>query len=121
MAKRAASRTITLSEKGGRFSNILNKFKSNSKPHSEIADLRQLFSDERARLIHAVKTKKPASIYELAKLVGRDFKAVRYDIKLLESFGIVELISAHRKGRDLLTPIIEIDKLIITVNLWYFT
>lgn len=116
MAKTTISRTITLTEKQGRFSTILNKFKP-GKNSPVNASLRQLFSDERARLIHIIKTKKPASIYELAKLVNRDFKAVRYDVRLLESFGIVELVSTHRKGRDLLTPIIEIDKLNITLNL----
>lgn len=117
MAKTTTSRTISLSEKEGTFSTIFNRFKGKSSFSSDISNLRQLFSNERARLIHTIKTKKPASIYELAKLVGRDFKAVRYDIKLLEYFGIIELISTHKKGRELLTPIIELDKLVINIDL----
>lgn len=117
MAKTIISRTITLSEKEGTFSTLFNRFKGKGSFNSDISNLRQLFSDERARLIHTIKTKKPSSIYELAKLLGRDFKAVRYDIKLLESFGLVELVSSHKKGRELLTPLIDIDQLNITINL----
>jgi predicted transcriptional regulator len=117
MATNIKSRTITLSEKEGTFSAFFSRFKGKKSFSTETANFRQLLSDERARLIHTIKTKKPTSIYELAKLVGRDFKAVRYDIRLLESFGIVELISTHKKGRELLTPIIELDQLNITINL----
>lgn len=116
MANTIKTKTITLSEKEGTFSTIFSRFKGN-KSSSDISNLRQLLSDERARLIHVIKTKKPDSIYELAKILGRDFKAVRYDIRLLESFGLVELISTHKKGRELLTPVIDIDQLNITINL----
>lgn len=115
MAKIISSKTITISEKEGTFSTIFNRFKGKSS--SDVSNLRQLLSDERAKLIHVIKTKKPASIYELAKLLGRDFKAVRYDIKLLESFGIIELISSHKQGRERLAPIIGVDRLVINIDL----
>ncbi len=117
MAKQIKTKTITLSEKEGTFSTLFSRFQGKKSFSSEISNLRQLLSNERARLIHTIKTKKPASIYSLAKIVGRDFKAVRYDIKLLEYFGIVELISSHKQGRELLTPIIDIDELVININL----
>ena len=111
------TKTITLTEKEGAFSTIFHRFKG-KKPHSsEIAKLRQLLSNERARILHIIKTKQPASIYELAKLLGRDFKAVRQDIRLLEHFGFIELISSHKQGREHLRPVVDVDKLVITVNL----
>ena len=118
MAKKTIKiRTITLSEKEGTFSTIFHRFKGNKKQASEIANLRSLLSNEKARLLHIIKTKQPASIYELTKLLGRDFKAVRQDIRLLEKFGFIELISSHKHGRELLRPVVDVDKLIININL----
>src|SRR3989344_8013905 len=105
MDKKIKTININL-EKEGTFSTILNKFKKD-KNKSEIINLRQALSNEKARILHAIKTKNPSSIYELAKILGRDFKAVRYDIRLLEKFGFVELISLHKQGRELLKPVID--------------
>jgi predicted transcriptional regulator len=116
MAERIKTKTINIIEKGGSFSAIFGKRKS-SKNQSEISILRQLLSNEKARLLHICKTKKPDSIYALAKLLGRDFKAVRYDIKLLEKFGFIELISSHKDGRERLKPIVDADSVNITINL----
>lgn len=115
--KNIKSRTISLNEKAGTFSTIFQRFKSSKKQESEVSVLRQLFSNEKARLLHICKTKEPASIYELAKLLGRDFKAVRHDIKLLERYGFIELISSHKQGRERLRPVVDLDQLNITINL----
>ena len=40
---------------------------------SGISALRQLLSNEKARILDVIKTKKPVSIYALAKILGRDF------------------------------------------------
>ena len=118
MAKQIKTRNITVVEKEGTFSSIFHKIKgTRGKKTSEIASLRQLLSNEKARLLHIVKTKQPASIYELAKLLGRDFKAVRYDIRLLEQFGFIELISSHKHGRERLRPVVDADKVIVTIDL----
>ncbi|MEK6872887.1 MAG: HTH domain-containing protein [Nanoarchaeota archaeon] len=116
MATNIKTRAISLFEKEGTFSTLFHRFKSAKKQESEIASLRHILSNEKARLLHICKTKKPASIYELAKLLGRDFKAVRQDIKLLEGFGFVELISSHKHGRERLMPVVDTDQIIITIN-----
>ena len=116
MPKQIKTRTITIVEKEGTFSTIFHKIKG-SKKESEISSLRQLLSNEKARLLHICKTKQPASIYELTKILGRDFKAVRHDIKILEQFGLIDLISSHKHGRERLRPVVDADKLVITVNL----
>jgi len=115
MAKQK-TKTINILEKEGTFSSFFNRFRG-TKKNSEISSLRHLLSNEKARLLYTIKTKQPASIYQLAKLLGRDFKAVRQDIKLLEEFGFIELISSHRNGRELLRPIVDADQLVITINL----
>ena len=119
MAKEVKTRKISITEKEGAFSSIFHKFKGERKDYnySGVASLRQLLSNEKARLLHTIKTKQPTSIYELAKLLGRDFKSVRQDIKLLEHFGFIELISSHKKGRERLRPVIEVDQVVITVNI----
>lgn len=117
-AKQVKTKTITIAEKEGTFSTIFHRFKRGEKTHaSEIANLRQILSDEKARILHICKTKKPESIYTLAKLLGRDFKAVRQDIKILENFGFIELVSSYKQGRERLRPIVDADKVVITINL----
>jgi predicted transcriptional regulator len=116
MAQQIKTRTITIAEKGGTFSTIFHKIKGNKKD-SGISSLRKLLSNEKARLLHICKTKQPQSIYELAKILGRDFKAVRQDIKLLEQFGLIELISSIKHNRERLRPVVDADKLLITINL----
>ncbi len=117
MAKTIKTRTISISDKEGTFSTIFHRFKTTKKQDSEIASLRQILSNEKARLLHICKNKQPNSIYELAKLLGRDFKAVRQDIKLLEKFGFIELISSHKQGRERLRPIVDADQVVITINI----
>ena len=116
MAKNVKTRTITLVEKGGTFSTIFHKIKGGKKI-SEVANLRQILSNEKAKLLHIAKTKKPESIYELAKLLSRDFKAVRQDIKILSQFGFIELISSTKHGRERLRPLVDADQIIITINI----
>jgi len=116
MAKQIKTKTINLIESSGGFSAIFSRLKG-AKKQSDVSVLRQLLSNEKARLLHICKTKQPDSIYELAKLLGRDFKAVRYDIRLLEQFGFIELISSHKDGRERLKPIVDADRVVININI----
>jgi predicted transcriptional regulator len=117
MAKQTKTRTISLNEKEGTFSTIFSRFKSSKKQTSEIASLRHILSNERARLLHICKTKEPESIYKLSKILGRDFKAVRYDIRILEKFGFIELIASHKQGKERLRPVVDADEVIIKITL----
>jgi len=116
MAKQIKTRTINIIEKRGGFSAIFEKIKG-TKKKSDVSILRQLLSNEKARLLHICKTKQPNSIYELAKLLTRDFKAVRYDIRLLEQFGFIELVAVNKDGRERLKPIVDTDRVIINIDI----
>ena len=107
--------SIKINQKSGMFYSLFNAFKSDKQ--TDVTNLRQFLSNERAKLIHTIKTDKPESIYELAKKLDRDFKAVRQDIKLLQRFGIVDLIVSHKNGRERLKPIVTLNQLIITIDL----
>jgi len=110
--------TINLNQKTGVFSSIYNKIKGNEITNKkEITNLRQLLSNEKAKLINTIKTQNPGSIYELSRFLKRDFRAVRHDIKLLEQFGSVELLVSQKNGRERLKPVIVVDKIIFTINL----
>ena len=116
MAKQIKTKNINLTQSEGTFSTILQKFKGDNK-NTDLSDLRQILSNEKARLLHIAKTKQPESVYKLAKLLNRDFKSVRYDIRLLEKYGMIELVSSIKNNRERLRPIVDADQIVITINI----
>jgi predicted transcriptional regulator len=57
---------------------------------------RQVLTEPRLDLLHIIQTRRPQSLAELAKLVQRDFKNVRPDIKVLSNLGLVEAKAGPR-------------------------
>lgn len=114
------TREITLFQEKGTFS-IFKKLprKKQEKQTEEydfsgVAVLRKLLSNEKARILHTIKTQSPSSIYDLAKKLGRNFKSVSDDVRILEKFGFIELIDENVNGRQRKKPIITTD--MITIN-----
>ena len=83
---------------------------------SGINQLRQLLSNEKAKILNAIKTQNPESLYQLAKFLKRDFKAVIRDIKVLEKFGLIELKEESKGKRKRLKPLVVIDNLQINIS-----
>ena len=108
------TREITIKESKGAFS-IFKKSKTTKKDYDfeGVSALRQLLSNEKARILHVIKNQEPKSIYELAKKLDRGFKSVNDDIKLLERFGFIELIEEKTKKRIRHKPEIVIDTITI--------
>ena len=119
MASKIKVREITISDESGTFHAFFKKLSGETKEYDfEALDmLRKLLSNEKAKLLHIIKTKKPNSIYSLAKLSGRDFKSVSEDIKLLERFGFIELVAEKTKNRIRHKPEIVVDTITINVRL----
>ncbi len=117
MAKKTKTREITITESQGAFS-IFKKKKTSKKDYdfTGMLALRQLLSNEKARIINTIKTQKPNSIYELAKKLSRGFKSVSDDIKLLERFGFIELIEEKTKKRIRHRPEVVVDVITIHVK-----
>lgn len=112
------TREITIKESKGIFSLLKDKQISKADYNFEgLSALRQLLNNEKARMLHVIKTQEPKSIYELAKKLKRNFKSVIDDIKLLERFGFIELIEEKTKNRVRHKPEIVVDKIIINVNI----
>jgi predicted transcriptional regulator len=83
----------------------------------DIELLRKLFSNQKTRILYTLKRKKPKSIYELSKILKRDFKSVYRDLKFLERFGFVEFIAEKNGSRESLKPILRIDSLSLQINI----
>jgi len=99
--------------------NFVSKLIGEKKPHdfSDIKLLRNLLTNEKSRILYALKHKHPKSIYALAKALGRDFKSVREDVKVLERFGFIEFHSEKTGKREALKPVLIIDKLQIIIDI----
>jgi predicted transcriptional regulator len=119
MAKKTKTRDVTIVGDEGEFIPFFKKIGSEKKDYDfdGISSLRKLLSNEKARLLHVVKTKNPGSVYELAKILGRDFKSVCNDIILLDRFGLIELIAEKTGNRLRHRPVIVVDTLNINLKI----
>mgnify|MGYP001558311075 CR=1 FL=1 len=68
---------------------------------------RKALTPKRLELLHIIKTKKPQSINELARMAKRDIKNIADDVKYLEQVGLVEIKEAEKKT----APFISYDKI----------
>jgi len=106
MAQKTKTREIIIVDKSGSFQTLLKRFTSEKEDY-----------DFEARLLHTIKTKSPKSIYELSKILKRDFKSVFSDLKLLQRFGFIEFISEKSGKRKRLKPILVINTLNIQIKI----
>lgn len=58
---------------------------------ANIDAVRNVLTENRIHLLRVIKQKKPASLYELAKLTHRDLKNIAQDIAFLEALELVDL------------------------------
>ena len=65
---RTKTREITITQSKGAFS-LLQKAKTSKKDYDfeGLSALRRVLSNEKARILHIIKTQKPISIYDLSK------------------------------------------------------
>lgn len=118
MSSKNKIREIDIVDKGGAFNAFFSKLAGEREYDFEgISLLRKLLSNQRARLLNTIKTKHPKSLYELAKLLNRDFKSVSEDIKLLERFGFIKMVSEKTGNRERLRPTLLVDTLTIHVKI----
>ena len=108
------TREVTIKESSGNF--IFSKGKEKY-DFEGLSALRKILSKEKARLLDVIKYKEPGSIYKTSKLLGRPFKAVFDDIKLLERMGFIEIKEIKEKGRICHKPIIVVDEVIVHLKI----
>jgi len=115
--KKSKTRYVDINVKESSFVSKLFGTGSTSHNFSDVSVLRNLLSNEKARILYFLKHNKPKSIYDLAKKLGRDFKSIRNDIKVLEKFGFIEFHSSRTGKRESLIPVLSIDNLQIIINI----
>jgi predicted transcriptional regulator len=76
---------------------------------------RNFLTRERLALLRAIRTRHPESLYELAKMVGRDFKNVQEDIRILERHGLVQIAKRPRGGRKVKVPRVVFEEIALKI------
>lgn len=119
MAKRNKIREINIVDDSGVFAAFFKKFTHDQEEFDfdALSTLRRLLSNEKAKILYTIKSKKPSSMYNLAKILDRDFKSVSDDVKLLERFGFIEMIAEKTGKRQRLKPILVSDSITINIKI----
>lgn len=83
-------------------------------PHYEIAfDNKRDFSKfiKNIDLLMAIQSLNPSSVYELAKILGKDQSNVNKVISFFESYGIIKLKKAKKNNRSVNKPVVDYQKI----------
>ncbi|HLE48086.1 MAG TPA: HTH domain-containing protein [Candidatus Thermoplasmatota archaeon] len=78
-----------------------------------LESLRKFLTPQRQLLYRVLKRKQPQSVYELAKMLGRDRKAVAEDLKVLQEMMLVRFRTTVHNGRARLQPVLTHKRLVI--------
>lgn len=78
---------------------------------TSIEAFRRVLTPKRLELLHIIKTQKPKSINDLARLANRDVKNVALDVQHLEQIGLVEIEEVSRKS----VPTVNYDKIALEI------
>jgi predicted transcriptional regulator len=78
--------------------------------------LRRFLTDKRMELLQRISRDRPASIQQLAELVGRDYKNVNADLALLQRLGVVKLAGRTGRGKPQV-PTVPYDEIHVSIDL----
>lgn len=81
------------------------------------ADLLRVLTAQRVRVLHAVRLK-PAPVSDLAIVLKRDRTAVKRDVKILTSFGLLksrEEVNPGHGRRKIVEPLASLYELVATI------
>ena|SRR5208337_1730214 len=76
---------------------------------------RNFLTRERLALLRTIKTRHPNSIYQLAKLTGRDLKNVQEDVRILERHGLVRIAKRPRGSRKVKVPRVPFEEIALKI------
>jgi predicted transcriptional regulator len=77
--------------------------------------MRKVLTEERLKIVKAIRKNHPASIYELAKILRRDVKNTFDDVQFLAQAGLVEL-KKTKDIREKTTPKVDYDKIVLEIS-----
>lgn len=76
---------------------------------------RNFLTRERLALLHTIKSQHPSSIYELAKITGRDLKNVQEDVRILERHGLLRIARQPRGKRKVKVPSVPFEEIALRI------
>jgi len=79
-----------------------------------IDTMRAVLTNKRLQVLKAIRERKPASVYALAKILGRDLKNVNQDLKLLSEIGLVTLEKTETDKKRII-PHVDYAKILLEI------
>ena len=76
---------------------------------------RNFLTRERLGLLRTIKSRHPNSIYELAKMTGRDLKNVQQDVRILERHGLVRIATRPHGSRKVKVPRVPFEEIALKI------
>ena len=81
---------------------------------NSIDTMRAVLTNKRLQILKVIREQKPASVYELAKILGRDLKNVNQDLKLLSDIGLVTLVKTETDKKRVI-PHVDYAKILLEI------
>ena len=82
---------------------------------TSIEAARNFLTRERLALLRAIRTRHPSSLYQLAKVMNRDFKNIQEDIRVLERHGLVRIAKESRGKRTVKVPHVPFEEIALRI------
>ncbi len=79
-----------------------------------IDTMRGVLTNNRLLILRTIREEKPKSVYELAKILGRDLKNVNQDLRMLSDLGLVTLETSSERKRRVI-PHVDYRKIILEI------
>lgn len=76
---------------------------------------RNFLTRERLTLLRTIRNRHPNSIYELAKMTGRNLKNVQEDVRILEQHGLVQIAKRPRGRRKVKVPRVPFEEIALRI------
>ena len=82
---------------------------------TSIEAARNFLTRERLSLMRTIRARHPSSLYELAKMVKRDFKNVQEDIAILERHRLIRVSKEPRGKRKVKVPEVLFEEIALKI------
>ncbi len=82
---------------------------------TSIEAVRNFLTRERLALMRTIRVRHPGSLYELARMVNRDFKNVQQDIGILQRHGLVRISKKPRGKRKVKVPQVLFEEIALKI------
>ena len=79
-----------------------------------IDTMRAVLTNNRLLVLRTIKERSPNSVYELAKILGRDLKNVNQDLKLLAEMGLV-VLEKREDDKKRVVPHVDYNKILLEI------